>query len=103
MGSFSEDSSEKNKFVIGIWAGVYLRSFNDALSSPARTKRLLRRLLVPKIDELAYVIDNHRPDLVFITETWLKPNIPDTVINIDNSSYSDLIERRKNTVECVYM
>jgi hypothetical protein len=24
MGSFSEDSSEKNKFVIGIWAGVYL-------------------------------------------------------------------------------
>lgn len=40
--------------------------------------------LVPKIDELAYVIDNHRPDLVFITETWLKPNIPDIVINIDN-------------------
>jgi hypothetical protein len=24
MGSFSEDSSEKNKFYIGIWAGVYL-------------------------------------------------------------------------------
>jgi hypothetical protein len=24
MGSFSEDSSEMNKFVIGIWAGVYL-------------------------------------------------------------------------------
>ncbi len=38
----------------------------------------------PKIDELAYVIDNRRPDLVFITETWLKPNIPDAVINIDN-------------------
>jgi hypothetical protein len=41
MGSFSEDSSEKNKLIIGIWAGV---SSNDALSSPARTKRLLRRL-----------------------------------------------------------
>ena len=40
--------------------------------------------LVPKIDELGYVIDNRRPDLVFITETWLKPNIPDAVINIDN-------------------
>ena len=40
--------------------------------------------LVPKIDELAYVIDNRCPDLVFITETWLKPNIPDAVINIDN-------------------
>jgi hypothetical protein len=24
MGSFSEDSSEKNKLIIGIWAGVYL-------------------------------------------------------------------------------
>jgi hypothetical protein len=24
MGSFSEDSSVKNTFVIGIWAGVYL-------------------------------------------------------------------------------
>ena len=24
---------------------------------------------VPKIDELAYVLDNRRPDLVFITET----------------------------------
>jgi hypothetical protein len=31
----------ENKFVIAIWAGV---SSNDALSSPARTKRLLRRL-----------------------------------------------------------
>jgi hypothetical protein len=41
MGSFSEDSSEKNKLIIGIWAGV---SSNDALSFPARTKRLLRRL-----------------------------------------------------------
>jgi hypothetical protein len=34
----------ENKFVIAIWAGV---SSNDALSSPARTKRLLRRLLFP--------------------------------------------------------
>ncbi len=51
-----------------------------------------------------YSVYNRRPDLVFITETWLKPNIPDTVINIDNYiSYSDLIERRKNMVECVYM
>jgi hypothetical protein len=33
----------ENKFVIAIWAGV---SSNDALSSPARTKRLLRRLKV---------------------------------------------------------
>ena len=41
MESFSEDSSEKNKLIIGIWAGVL---FNDPLSSPARTKRLLRRL-----------------------------------------------------------
>jgi hypothetical protein len=32
----------ENKFVIAIWAGV---SSNDALCSPARTKRLLRRLL----------------------------------------------------------
>jgi hypothetical protein len=24
MGSFSEDSSEKNKLIIGIWEGVYL-------------------------------------------------------------------------------
>jgi hypothetical protein len=31
----------ENKFVITIWAGV---SSNDALPSPARTKRLLRRL-----------------------------------------------------------
>jgi hypothetical protein len=37
MGSFSEVFSVKNKFVIAIWAGV---SSNDALSSPARTKRL---------------------------------------------------------------
>jgi hypothetical protein len=44
MGSFSEDSSEK-KLIIGIWAGV---SSNDALSSPTRTKRLLRRLHVNK-------------------------------------------------------
>ena len=45
--------------------------------------------LVPKIDDLAYIIDNRRPDLVFITETWLKPNIPDietmTLKNSNNS------------------
>ena len=43
MGSFSEVFFGQNKFVIAIWAGV---SSNEALSSPARTKRLLRRLLL---------------------------------------------------------
>ena len=36
-----EGANYENKFVIAIWAGV---SSNDALSPPARTKRLLRRL-----------------------------------------------------------
>jgi hypothetical protein len=38
MGSFSEVFFGQNKFVIAIWSGV---SSNDALSSPARTKRRL--------------------------------------------------------------
>ena len=38
----------ENKFVTGIWAGV---SSNDAISSPARNKRLLRRLVLVYISD----------------------------------------------------
>jgi hypothetical protein len=41
MGIKAEDFSVKNKLVIAIWAGDYLTT---PLFSPARTKRLLRRL-----------------------------------------------------------
>jgi hypothetical protein len=53
MGSFSEDSSEKNKLIQGIWAGV---SSNDAISSPARTKRLDCHHMTVKIDYNAETI-----------------------------------------------
>ncbi len=38
------------------------------------------RSLVPKLDELALLIDTHNPDVVCIVETWLSDDIPDTEI-----------------------
>jgi hypothetical protein len=35
--------------------------------------------LVPKVDELSLVVGNHNPDIICITETWLKKQIPDDV------------------------
>ena len=40
--------------------------------------------LVPKVDELALVVGNHNPDIICITETWLKNQIPDDVVQIHN-------------------
>jgi hypothetical protein len=42
--------------------------------------------LVPKVDiyELALVVGNHNPDIICITETWLKKQIPDDVVQINN-------------------
>jgi exonuclease III len=40
--------------------------------------------LVPKVDELALVVENHNPDIICITETWLKKQVPDNVVQINN-------------------
>jgi hypothetical protein len=38
--------------------------------------------LVPKVDELTLVVVSHNPDIICITETWLKKQIPDDVVQI---------------------
>ena len=38
--------------------------------------------LVPKVDEVLEFIHRNQISLVFITETWLKASIPDSVVNI---------------------
>jgi hypothetical protein len=38
--------------------------------------------LVPKVDELTLVVVSHNPDIICITETWLKNQIPDDVVQI---------------------
>jgi hypothetical protein len=71
MGIKAEYSSVKNKFVIAIWAGV---SSNDALSSPARTKLLLRRL--PRIQTTS----PHREMDDAITTIQLQSNLPQRIL-----------------------
>ena len=38
--------------------------------------------LVPKIDEVRLCVSKHSPDLVFITETWLKESIGDNHVDL---------------------
>ena len=37
-----------------------------------------------KFDEFVAVIQDKKPDFVFITETWLTVNIPDSIVGIPN-------------------
>ncbi len=50
--------------------------------------------LVPKIDEVRLYVSKHNPDLVFITETWLKESIGDN--HVDLPGYN--IKRRDRSV-----
>ncbi len=38
--------------------------------------------LVPKMDEVCEFIICHQFDIAFITETWLKESVADTIVNI---------------------
>ena len=60
--------------------------------------------LVPKVDELALVVGNHNPDIICITETWLKKQIPDDVVQINNYTLlrRDRKEREHGGV-CLYI
>lgn len=55
--------------------------------------------LLPKVDEPAQVMKNNRPNIAFITETWLKNNIPDDVIQVFRQ---DRIEKEHGGV-CIYV
>ena len=52
--------------------------------------------LVPKVDEVQEFINYNEIDLAFITETWLKKSIPNSVINIEDFS----IIRRDRFTSC---
>jgi len=39
--------------------------------------------LAPKIDEIAYAVQQQNIDIALFTETWLKESIPDDPINIE--------------------
>ena len=49
------------------------------------------RSLVPKLDELALLIETHNPDIVCIVETWLSDDILDSEISFPGSMYIVLI------------
>ena len=60
--------------------------------------------LVPKVDELTLVVVSHNPDIICITETWLKNQIPDDVVQIHNYTLlrRDRKEREHGGV-CLYI
>ena len=60
--------------------------------------------LVPKIDELEYVMKENSVDIAFITETWLKNSITDEVIEMRGFRVfrHDRIEKEHGGV-CIYV
>ena len=54
------------------------------------------RSLAPKIDEVSEFLLRHQIDLAFITETWLKESIDDSVVSI--SGYCVFRRDRKTDV-----
>ena len=54
------------------------------------------RSLAPKIDKVSEFLLRHQIDLAFITETWLKESIDDSVISI----YGYCVFRRDRKTDC---
>ncbi len=42
------------------------------------------RSIFNKVDELKAHIEIYKPDIIFVTETWLSENIPNETIHIDD-------------------
>ncbi len=42
------------------------------------------RSLLPKIEEIERIVEEAYPDFIGITETWLKPDIGNSSVNIDH-------------------
>lgn len=40
------------------------------------------RSLPLKVDELKLIIDIRKPDVIFVTETWLDPSFLDSLVNL---------------------
>jgi hypothetical protein len=47
------------------------------------------RSIFNKVDELKAHIEIYKPDIIFITETWLSENIPNEAIHIDDFNVDD--------------
>ena len=66
--------------------------------------------LAPKIDEMAYAVQQQNIDIAFFTETWLKESIPDDPINIEgfqlyrrdrkNQDYGGVCFYVKDSIQC---
>ena len=57
--------------------------------------------LVPKVDELALVVGNHNPDIICITETWLKSKYRMMSSKFIITLCYDEIGKKENMVEFV--
>ncbi len=50
------------------------------------------RSIFNKVDELKAHIEIYKPDIIFVTETWLSENIPNEAIHIDDFNVSGKTE-----------
>jgi len=62
------------------------------------------RSIIPKFDELCVLNATKKPDIIFLTETWLHSNIKDEIISIPNFNIfrNDRVNKRGGGV-CVYV
>ena len=66
--------------------------------------------LAPKIDEIAYAVQQQNFDVAFFTETWLKESIPDDPLNIEgfqlyrrdrkNQAHGGICLYVKDSIQC---
>ena len=59
--------------------------------------------LAPKIDEIAYAVQQQNIDIAFFTETWLKESIPNDSITSKDSNCTDKTAKINNMAASVYM
>ena len=68
-------------------------------------KHINAQSLIPKLDEIKLLIENEDQDILFISETWLQPNIQDDLISIKNYNVfrNDKTLNSRGSGPCIYI
>ena len=68
-------------------------------------KHINAQSLIPKLDEIKFLIENEDLDILCISETWLQPNILDDLISIKNYNVfrNDNPINSRGSWTCIYV
>ena len=96
-------AAHKENHISSEWLKGGMRSqisvYNYVNQTPMKTnkrsdhiviKHINVQSLIQKLDEIKLLIENEDLDILCISKIWLQPNIPDDLISIKNTMFSEM-------------